>query len=719
MGAPMPKPVTTATATAKSTPAKPVPPAPLRLDNARLIQVLTQVTPNRLDCGAAIWLLLDRSAKTIAVRKSYLDHFDSMFRNFEWFSSRKNQSDARVALIHGRPDDLASISVLSAAIEFNQRKVYVEDGFIHSVERPTSTKCHKTFRLGCSVLVDTNAVYYDATKVSCIEYELNSDLVISEAEIARAKKVISEIVRRKILKYNNQPLDFKLDKKGYREVVLVADQACNDQSIIKGYADKNTFIEMLDSAIKENPEALILVKVHPDMINNPNRGKVNNQYLGHYTDYSIPDNAKGRVQFIATYANCYSVLEHVDKVYVCTSQFGFEALMAGKEVHIWGSPFYAGWGLGVQRRTSPAIERRTKHRSLEEVFAVAYLHFSRYINPLTASRCQIEELILAMDELRAKYFKSQKLLATGYKSFKDPKVDEPIPVAFTFDENYALQALISILSLLDSDPENSYEIFCVLDEPIQEETKQLFEKYCKQHNNCSLLRFILPEEEAFAGAFESRHLNKSTYLRFELPNLIDRKRVIYSDIDVLFVGGLSGAWLDMPSSGYYVGACLDVGLNTMELFKKKSVQLPYWLPEFEFRRGQYVSGGFLVMNLDVIRKTDLMQRWRDLSANQYDHHDMDILNITCYPKIYNLSSRFCVIPRYLESDGYTKGINEKFMPEQEAYLVKDHPVILHYAGPRKPWTNPKEPGANLWWKFLKGYPELERMIVNKYAARLV
>ena len=44
----------------------------------------------------------------------------------------------------------------------------------------------------------------------------------------------------------------------------------------------------------------------------------------------------------------------VDEVHTLTSLTGFEALLRGIEVHAYGGPFYAGWGLTMIGLISPA-----------------------------------------------------------------------------------------------------------------------------------------------------------------------------------------------------------------------------------------------------------------------------------------------------------------------------------------------------------------------------
>ena len=103
---------------------------------------------------------------------------------------------------------------------------------------------------------------------------------------------------------------------------------------------------MLEAAVKENPDADIIVKTHPD---------TKNGAKGYYTELKSHDNIYLQTEPI----NPVSLIKYVDKVYVCSSQFGFEALMAGKEVHTFGMPFYAGWGLTVDAQNCENQMRRT------------------------------------------------------------------------------------------------------------------------------------------------------------------------------------------------------------------------------------------------------------------------------------------------------------------------------------------------------------------------
>ena len=102
--------------------------------------------------------------------------------------------------------------------------------------------------------------------------------------------------------------------------------------------------------------------------------------------------------------NPISLVQYVDKVYVVTSQLGYEALMCNKEVHVFGMPFYAGWGVTHDRQV---CSRRTHKRSVEEIFYITYILYSFYVNPEKQVPCEIEEAIDILISLREEYSRYQ------------------------------------------------------------------------------------------------------------------------------------------------------------------------------------------------------------------------------------------------------------------------------------------------------------------------
>ena len=252
-----------------------------------------------------------------------------------------------------------------------------------------------------SMVVDQLGIYYDASRPSDLE-ELLNHADFSAQELERAEHCIQQLTVHRLSKYNHAP-DHPLELPD-RPNVLVVDQTAGDASIAYGQANAESFTAMLEAALSQHPDADILIKVHPDVI----AGKKS----GHFS--SAFDHPRCRV--IGDDINPWALFDGVEHVYVVTSQLGFEALLAGKQVHCFGQPFYAGWGLTHDALKCP---RRQRQRSLTEVFAGAYLRYTRYANPYTREASSLEACIdLIADQRRQQERYRGKWLACGFSGWK-------------------------------------------------------------------------------------------------------------------------------------------------------------------------------------------------------------------------------------------------------------------------------------------------------------
>jgi capsular polysaccharide export protein len=261
-----------------------------------------------------------------------------------------------------------------------------------------------------SLVYDTVGVYYDATRSSALEQLLNGESSesagLADSDLLqRARRCIDQIARHRLSKYNNSPpTSPRLEQSASAKPVLVIDQTRNDQSILRGLISEDSFDRMLEAALEENPDSPILIKTHPDVLAGKKRG--------HY-----PASARSeRVSLKAEPINPIALLEQVDRVYTGTSQMGFEALMLGKRVTCFGAPFYAGWGLTDDRIEIP---RRGKRRTVEELFAAAYILYSRYLCPDTGKSGEIEDVIEHLARQR-RFFELNKgaIYCLGFSRWK-------------------------------------------------------------------------------------------------------------------------------------------------------------------------------------------------------------------------------------------------------------------------------------------------------------
>lgn len=303
--------------------------------------------------------------------------------------------------------------------------VSLEDGFLRSFGAGSGFP-------PLSIVLDRTGIYYDSTNESDIERALNSDSLEFGLSALEIDRVIKEIQVNQLSKYNHAPLinleRYKLDLN--REKVLVVDQTAGDMSIKYGSADDSTFKQMLNAARKENPNALIYIKTHPEV----SSGKK----AGYFSDLKDDENTV----LVREAVNPLSLIEKMTRVYVVTSTMGFEAVLSGKPVSVFGLPWYAGWGVTDDRQV---CARRTKTRTVSELFGAAYLNYARYINPETKKLGTIFDVMLWLVlQKKMAHLYSGLMVCVGFRRWKAANIKAmlslfPERVKFVKDANEARQ----------------------------------------------------------------------------------------------------------------------------------------------------------------------------------------------------------------------------------------------------------------------------------------
>lgn len=316
-------------------------------------------------------------------------HFAS---NIEYCSSLRNMSDFDGVVGWGlKPSGLKA---LKTAEKYNIPILLIEDGFIRSLGLGIEGYISHSF-----IIDRSKGIFYNHNQHSDLETLINKGN-IDKYQKQLSRNLINLIKSYKLSKYNLP----QTDSVSFKNAILVVDQTKGDESIKYGGASAKTFTELLTQAIKENPNSEIIVKIHPDVI----CGKKE----GHLLDLAKQLNCS----ILKDNVDNWELLNNVKKVYVVTSQFGFEALMANIPVVCYGMPFYAGWGLTEDKLT---CSRRQKKRTVEEVFHAAYINYTNYVNPYTHKLCDIEDTIaLISDQKRHIEHYPSTWNAVGFSSWK-------------------------------------------------------------------------------------------------------------------------------------------------------------------------------------------------------------------------------------------------------------------------------------------------------------
>ncbi len=286
--------------------------------------------------------------------------------------------------------------------------IRLEDGFLRSVGLG-----HEAPPL--SLVLDDVGIYYDARGPSRLELLLEgeeaprvSDPLLDPSLLARAERLRQLITEAEVSKYNASSTRVPDALRGTDDWVLVVDQTYGDASVTRGLASADSFTNLMEAALDENPGQRILLKVHPDTL----AGKKS----GYLYRPQLPD----RIVALTEPVNPIALLKRVGRAYVCTSQLGFEALLLNKPVTCFGAPFYSGWGLTDDRLP---IGRRTRQRSLDELVAAALLLYPRYIHPVSKTSCEAEEVAAHLALQRRRFAENARtFVCVGFSTWKRPFV---------------------------------------------------------------------------------------------------------------------------------------------------------------------------------------------------------------------------------------------------------------------------------------------------------
>ena len=249
-----------------------------------------------------------------------------------------------------------------------------EDGFIRSMG--LGVEGSPSF----CVVEDDVGIYYDATVASKLENILNMyDFKSDKRLLSSASNAMNLIRQHHISKYNNaSDVSSTYFNNDCKSKVLIIAQTSGDASLEYGLAKAVTTKEMIADASRENPNSSLYIKIHPDVLS----GKKS-------SDITLSEIPKECI-VLDEDVNPISLLKYFNKVYTKTSGMGMEALILGIEVHCYGMPYYSGWGLTKDKQK---CIRRVRKLSVEELFAGAYMLYTKYYNPYTKQPADIFETI--------------------------------------------------------------------------------------------------------------------------------------------------------------------------------------------------------------------------------------------------------------------------------------------------------------------------------------
>jgi glycosyltransferase involved in cell wall biosynthesis len=291
------------------------------------------------------------------------------------FSGRKKTILLRYLRAMGLPADAAPWvwGAPAQGVTEPAGAVRVEDGFIRSVGLGADLAAPLSW------VLDTRGMYFDASQPSDLE-ALLQEASYSAEQLSRAARLRHSLIYLGITKYNlgSPPWRRPVSMPAAQRVMLVAGQVESDASIRLGAHAVRTNAQLLCAVRARCPDAYIVYKPHPDVVAGLRSGGSMGADVGQQT----AQDAGSMADEVLAHGDMAQLLGEVDEVHVITSLTGFEALLRGVSVVVYGAPFYAGWGLTVDVALLHAVQaRRTRRLNLDELTAAALIDYPVYLDP--------------------------------------------------------------------------------------------------------------------------------------------------------------------------------------------------------------------------------------------------------------------------------------------------------------------------------------------------
>jgi lipopolysaccharide biosynthesis glycosyltransferase len=257
------------------------------------------------------------------------------------------------------------------------------------------------------------------------------------------------------------------------------------------------------------------------------------------------------------------------------------------------------------------------------------------------------------------------------------------PIAFCFDENFVDYAMVALCSVIHS-ATASLKIYWITFGPFSEKIEK-----SKNHINELFnieINLIYVNEKLFDGWKVNGHIKKSAYLRLLLPSVVNEKKIIYLDCDILVLTDLCELYNADLSELKIAGVADPFGGLTSRIFREAD--------------DVYVNSGVLLINVESLRKHNFLEKCKQIYLDNEEkiiYHDQCIINKYFEGKKNLLDSK------------WNRQVVTRVTNEEKWRFVSnpDNTSVLHFIGPEKPWQEWCNPIiSEFWWAFaqrVKGY----------------
>jgi lipopolysaccharide biosynthesis glycosyltransferase len=269
-------------------------------------------------------------------------------------------------------------------------------------------------------------------------------------------------------------------------------------------------------------------------------------------------------------------------------------------------------------------------------------------------------------------------------------MSQRIPVVYCFDAGYSAYAAVSMASL-HRHARTPLKFHCIVP------ASDLGRVPAIEATATSLgldLAMIAADERPFAGWKEAYHINRTTYLKLLIPDLVDESTIVYVDGDTIVLDDLAALHSTPLNGNRFAGVPDPAGAG--------SSRMP--LPPGDV----YINAGVMVMDLDGLRQDGFLRRCEEIHAR---HHASLTWLEQCLINKFAENRKTIVDPRW-NRQVFANSVTRAQWSELAA---GGRSAILHFVGPVKPWMQWCNPlVAEFWWQQAAplGLPGLKPTLVS-------
>jgi lipopolysaccharide biosynthesis glycosyltransferase len=266
---------------------------------------------------------------------------------------------------------------------------------------------------------------------------------------------------------------------------------------------------------------------------------------------------------------------------------------------------------------------------------------------------------------------------------------EKVNIVFATDRNYIQHLCAALLSLLFNNRELVFTVY-IISSGMTAKDRRRIDEIIKGYD-CEIRHLTVSDELFVKLATEHPMYPKGIYYRLLIPSLIDEKKLLYLDSDIIVNGSVKELY-DTDLGDYYVGAIEDPGFDRHDKLRMD-------------KDSHYFNSGMMLINLAKWKETGLQKKVID-----FIEHNPDAI---WFPDQCGLNSvingQWKKVPLKFnqQSSIFSDGFDEKFdcFAPEELREARTNPIIIHYTSGSKPWHfRNRHPYKSFYWKYLKMTP---------------